>query len=78
MGESTQDGSQPAMPDHRCRGGHEAVVVGELGHLDVVRDLYGVRVNRGAEREDCVQIEAGDCLADTVDQRSLDHASRSY
>jgi hypothetical protein len=54
VGERAQHRSQAAVPDHGRRVGHEPIVVGELDQLDVVGDLYRVRVDRRAEREDSV------------------------
>jgi hypothetical protein len=71
MGEGTQHRSQSTMPDHRRHLGHEAIVVGEGYDLDVLGDTYGVAVDRWAEREDSLEIEIGDCLADAVDQLRL-------
>jgi hypothetical protein len=41
-------------PSTTARVGHGPIVVGELDQLEVVGDLYGVRVDRRAEREDSV------------------------
>ncbi len=66
MSEGTQHGSQSAMPDHSGAAGHEPIVVGEVHHLDVVRDPCGAAADRRAEREDGVEIETADRLADAL------------
>jgi hypothetical protein len=71
MGEGAEHRSQSAMPDHRRRAGHEAIVVGIGDHLDVDGDPNGVAIDGRAEREDSVQLETGNCLTDAVDQRRL-------
>jgi hypothetical protein len=68
MGEGTK---QSAMTDHRRRVGHEAIVVSEGNDLDAVGDPDGVAIDRRAEREDRVEVESCNCLADAVDQRRL-------
>jgi hypothetical protein len=59
------------MPDHHRRVGHEAIVVGEGHDFDVVGDPNGVAIDRGAEGEDSLQVEAGNRLADAPDQSRL-------
>jgi hypothetical protein len=77
VGEGTEHRPQSAVTDHRRRVGQERIVVGEGHDLDAVGDPNRVAIDRRAEGEDRVQVEAGGRLADAVDQLCLAPPSRS-